>query len=454
MALSENIASGEVRRRWLPCFIIGLIVFGPAPTRPAVADETSPVMIVFGRNSATLRYATWSGAAWSAPADIASVGSEPYWVVLKNAPTRDEFLCAILTTDKEVHALVHNGAAWNAPAQLCADAGTASQRVISVAYEQQSGDGLIVYYDNAETNLGYRTYNGTTLSAESDLATVDNAACEYLALYARPESDDVILLAALANDKLTASVWNGAAWSAWTTLETQIAATTTECFALAFESQSQDALVVYSVTGSAQPRNRTWNGATWTGESSMASTGGSEHAFLRLAAKPSGDEIILGALDVGDAVYINVWNGSAWGAYVTAVTDAGASDTRTFDVGYQNGGANGLAVYRPGNQQKYHYRTWNGTAWSGDTNGPQSGGRCEFIQFRHGAVAGDGFIALNDSKDDLNVVRWNGTTMTDLQELETSLVTTLTQPFMLAGPPYSNGPRVILWREVPNPDIP
>ena len=64
------------------------------------------------------------------------------------------------------YAMVWNGSSWGNPQVLAAD-GTGNDRTdVFVAYEQQSGDALVVFSQGADTDVHFRTWTGSAWSNE------------------------------------------------------------------------------------------------------------------------------------------------------------------------------------------------------------------------------------------------------------------------------------------------
>jgi hypothetical protein len=404
------------------------------PAAPAAADPNSPTLIVWSKTSDNKPYyATWGGSSWGAGAAMPNINGDGHWFVVRNCPTRNETACLSLDNQEDVNIQFFNGTSWGTVTELCTDAGTSDRRPVDLAYEQQSGDALVVYWDEAESNIGYRTYNGVSLSSEADLALTGMDETEYLALYPRPGGDEIILLAC-GDEELRANVWTGSGWSGWTTLESDLESEDRESFGLAFETLSRDAVVVYPEDDENQPRYRTWNGSSWSGELTLPSIG-AQALWIRLAADPASDAILFASLDDQKDINVNHWNGSAWGSNLEVENSGEFQDRRQFDLAFEPQGTEALLVYHESGATNLHYRTWNGSAWSGEADGSGIGHRARTIQLRTGTASGEIFIACSDEGNDLEALRWDGTSMSATTQIHGNLNGTATvEQFMLCVP--------------------
>lgn len=401
----------------------------------APADGNSPTMVVFGRDgNGSPAYSTFDDGSWSSPLAMPSVGAETYWVVLKNCPTRDETACATLDQDNDINVLIYDGSAWGGATEVCSDAATNSTRPFDLCYEQESGDMLLAYWDNGDEKVGFRTYGGTVLSGEGLLTMPSTADLRFVSLTPNPATDEILLLAGNDENHVFAAAWNGGGWGSVTTLVADGETATEEQFAVTYESQSGAALVVYTEQDDDSPHYRVWDGTSWSADAQMPSIGAGGR-WLRLAADPASDEILFAAVDDSDDINVNVWNGSSWGSTLQVESDAFSHAERRFDLAYEAGGGKALLVYHQAWMVNPRYRTWDGSSWSSEQQGPLIWSWDRVIQLRTGTTAGEVFVAESDFAGDLQMLRWDGSSLSGPQELHTDLGgTESTERFMLALP--------------------
>ncbi len=377
---------------------------------------------------------------------------QPHWAVLRPCPARDEDGFAVLDSNKGVTVAFYNGTSWGSYASACTNAGTSTDRAMDLAYEQTSGDGLVVYWKDASSKIGWRTWNGTTLSGESLLTLPTTDKVNYASLYPEPGSDRIVLMTLTTAKRLDSAIWSGSSWSGVSNFTTDATTSSHECFSLAFEDSSVAGLAVYCESSATQPRYRTLSGSTWSGESSAPAMSASPY-WLRLASKPDTDTILMGGYDKASKIDANIWNGSSWGTNQACETNSGNSERRQFDVAFQPDGTNGLIVYAEKDQAALRYRTWNGTSWSGESTGATLSGYPRVVQLRPAASGSEIFVAASDMSYRLAISRWTGSSMTAIASIETNLTNdSLAEPFMLAPTLPSSAITVGGWREVPNPD--
>ncbi len=399
----------------------------------AAADSSSPTAVLYGvSGSGSPRVRTWNGSSWSSASSLSALNDEPYWIIAVDCPKRNEIACVFLDQSKDVRVNFLSSGSWTGNTTLCTNTGTEVHRPVDAAYEQSSGDFLVVYYDDGESNLGYYTYNGSTLSGEFDLARPAGAKAHYLQLCPRPASNELMLLYHADSGALYANVWSGSGWTGWTTVTSGTSTSSSECFSVAFEHSSTHALVTYAENHT-QPRYRTWNGTSWSSESSMPATGSSAPTFVRLAADPQSDRIVFASLDGNKQISANVWSGTGWGSNLVAENDGIFNDTRFFDVAFEAEGGQALLVYGQDGIDRYRYRTLTGTTWSSEQTGSDINAIPRSISLTP-ASSGEGiFVQSTDSSSDFNVAYWNGSSMSSASQLVGSISgVQSTRPFAIA----------------------
>lgn len=409
-------------------------------------------MVVFSRSGSNTPYSsTWNGSSWSSVSAMSSVGGNASWIVLRDCPTRNEIGCLTMDSYLDASVMFYNGTSWTSAVEVSTELVESDDRNCDLAYEQSSGDCLIVYYDAGEGNFGYRTYNGTSLSSETDFTLTGMTESEMISLYPKPNSNQIMLVAQVlssSGDSLHARLWSGSSWGSWSTLETSVTSNDDECFSFAWETNSGDGLIVYGENGSSSPRYRTFNGTSWSSEASLPTTGASPW-WVRLAADPASNDILFACTDNTLDLNVNVWDGSSWGSNSELETNMVSYSRREFDIAYENGGGDALLCYVESGQTRLRYRTWNGNTWSNEQTGTDLLEVPQIVQLRTGKNSGEIFVMASDGGNDIELMRWSGTALSAKTKIEENYGgTSISENFMITSPlsatltpaniPYSN----------------
>ncbi len=416
-----------------------------------IGGVTQTVMAAFGKGTNTTpRFSKWSGSAWGSSANMPDIGGQPKWVRMKICPTRNETWAVIEDLSSRVNVLFYNGTTWSSPYLVSTDTGGTNDRPEDVGYEQNSSDALCVYWRGTIGKFGYRVYNGTSFSAETTIANPFATECDFLALYPRPTSDEMVLLAADGNagGPLVGAFWSGGSFLSWTQLCASIDTNNQECFGMAYESQTGKGVAVYTESGVATPRYRTLTGSTWSSQASLPTVGGVAK-WIRLAADPTSNQILFASLDNQNDLNVNVWTGS-WGTDQELETNCGADyDGRRFDIIFERGTGEALIVYAENGVNNFRYRTWNGTSWSSEATGPSLGAQVELVSLSRGFSNGEIFAAVSDTLKRLHLLRWNGSSWGSDTIIESSLSGwTYYSAFTVPEPTVAPHPKIASWAEV------
>jgi hypothetical protein len=214
----------------------------------ALADGNSAPMLGWHRSGSNYPYySIWNGSSWTAAQGARSIGDEAVWLVLRNCPTRPEYVMGTLDWVRDVNVQFHTSGTWGGLTEICTDAGGWDTRAFDLVYEQTSGDLLIVYWNNTGAgSLCYRTYSGSGLSSPSALTLPNGSRIKWVKLVPKANSNEIMLLALNGPVTLFAARWNGSAFGGVTQPHNNCSYSSCECFDGVYESQPGDALAVYS----------------------------------------------------------------------------------------------------------------------------------------------------------------------------------------------------------------
>ncbi|MEM7306291.1 MAG: IPT/TIG domain-containing protein [Planctomycetota bacterium] len=352
-------------------------------TPPELAPGDARLAYVTGSTEAARRplvrgwqdaLAAWSAAALGFP--VGSAAGVTRSVVVESSPLhRDEDLLIALsedaiasTTELDVHRWA--GAEWVLEwSSADIDTVHAKERAFDVAYEEDSGDALVVYSDGTATPV-YRVFSQGLWTAEVALPLNDGAgpnpdvntgAVRWMELIAGPDGSEITLLYADENADLIGVAWDGAAWDSSTAfaLETDLRTNpvsgevSNRCFDAAYERASGDLVVAWAVNGvsgfmfTVRPAGSSGWGTPQLDANAPA---GGIPQFVDLASQPSTDRVAGVFLDLGDGIErlgLATWNGTGWvhsGEYDSQITDVNDTATGDFPGAVAWVGTSGVAI--------------------------------------------------------------------------------------------------------------
>jgi hypothetical protein len=218
--VTNNIASPGTTANAYKCFDV------------AYEKTSGRALLVYSRGTTTneIGYKIWTfGSGWGSENlfDLARTTGIVRFINLASAPgtrsgTGDDNEIALIYLDANIdtHGYVWTGSAWSemgATAVWDATCAIATKECIAVAYEQTTGEALFIWGDSVATDFYYKTWDGTTLSANT-LLDIASAALVggWCTLKADPSSDDLFFVAGTSSttaSELETAYWSGSVWT-------------------------------------------------------------------------------------------------------------------------------------------------------------------------------------------------------------------------------------------------
>ena len=285
----------------------------------------------------------WTAAtgAWSAPLALTSPATA-LWTVNRVSPLTAGLEAAAVFSSKTgattLQVLERSGASW--PVAWTKQGTTtthAGKRGFDLAYEQLSGQILVVYTDGTTTPR-YRTRTATGWSAEQTLPLNDGSgpnpdpnsgAPIRIELVPRSGSNEIALAYVDTNADLVAAVWDGGTWDTATVSQLENDVTQNpntkvvhqRAFDLAWETQSGDLLVAWGEDGTQNYLSavKAASGKTWVKLPAKSAFAGTVE-FVDLNSNPASNQIAAAFLDQGGGTErfgAAIWTGSAWANVTT-----------------------------------------------------------------------------------------------------------------------------------------
>jgi hypothetical protein len=435
----ERQSRGRNVMRRIRSWLLGSVAI--SVTVIALPAHAESAMLAYGKSgSSQPRYRLWSGSAWGAESSATSVGSNPQWLVLRGSPVSNQFALATLDNDYDVEVQIWNGSTWGTILQATPDAADKTYRVFDMAYEQVSGHLLLAYRETGTSNMRYRTYNGTSWSAEQSL-TITSGNIVWLSLAPNPNNDN-ILLTIMSDDSSNharAAIWNGSSFgnlsssAGWIPLHG------------AYESNSGQALIYYgNLTDT--PGYRTFTGS-WSSPTNAPNVGATP-TWCWTYAEPGADRIFAVTIDDNRDINMTRWSGTGWSSATQFEGNTAASNRRGFDLAFEPEGNHALFAYDD-NSNSLKYRTWDGFGWSVEITGPTGGAAPLWtVQTVAGVDAGQIFVTYCTDLPELRTVVWDGSSFGSVVVLGGPSSPKENEVFMTAVAQGTPIPKLISWQEV------
>lgn len=435
---------------------------GTVVIRPASADSALSPLIAYSEESATynqiIRYINYASDDWQPESDIVDTGEsgQMQWHVAKTSPDGSEqAVVAVMDSPKYLYVSIFDGTNWDdgsgSPYNDAKNLGyvyNSTYRSFAAAYEQSSGQLLVVNSTTTNRQITYWVWDGTSWIVDGstfDLTTITDTDIVWIEMASQPGTNQIALIAQDYNQDVVGLIWDGDTNSWGNEKKLNSLATNSryeEQIAVAYmQSGANEGQAVFVHANSDDIYSWTWTGSAWEG-SGKSWTDGAPYSiyWILLAADPNSDDLLLALMDTSKDIYVLPWDGSNWGTHTLVETDAyGAyGNNRPFSVIFEkhpdhNGHA--LIVYADTTGLRYQHSSDGGTTWDGEStvNDDDEGYWLQIVHQSDDLL----HMAIHDLNDDLETFTWDNTSWTKKTTRETGLVVYLshqTESFALTAP--------------------
>jgi hypothetical protein len=191
-----------------------------------------------------------------------------------------------------------------------------------------------------------------------------------------------------------------------------------------------------------------WDGSSWSSENTIPSFSSTSIYWIKMAADPNSNNVIMGIETGAYDIYVTAWNTTSWSSPLIVETSIPEYNRRTMDVAFEQESGKGLIVWADTSTVP-KYRTWNG-AWSSEAYAfdLQGSGNTRWVQLTPVPLSNYIFLMTSDGGNDINIQKWNGIEWGIPSEVETSSSYSY-ECFDLAFTPDNNSyePTPVSWTE-------
>ncbi len=278
------------------------------------------------------RYALWDGSSWSAEANALSLGGDDIkWTLLEAKPNSDEIILINLDGDESIWTQVWDGSSWGNKLRLESDTDEEDYQQFDIAYEQSSGEAMVVWVDEDSNKPRYRTWDGDSWSSEAAANSVGSTEIYWIKLAAKPDSDEIAMVTLDSGRDLNAQIWDGSSWGSNTEIDSNIETRSERAYDLVYESQTKDLLLAYGDRNDDVPVYYTYDGS-WSSANDALDVG-ADPKWVVLAADSTSDEIFMMIADSSSDISIQRWDGGSWSGY-RELESQSVKNEQAFDIAY------------------------------------------------------------------------------------------------------------------------
>ena len=370
MAVTKRLAEG------LLSLLILTLVVSSVSAQPWLQLDDPPAedmgdaeltMLVYGRyNVKEPYYSIWNGSEWSEEFESGTMDKEIRWVVTRTAPNRFEVIVGVLTSKGNLYVNVWNGS-WGNVETITTDIGSrrSGYRGFDIAYEQNSGDALIVYHRGVGGVIYYRVWNGTSWSDEQSysLSTLSGVPL-WISMASKPSGDEIAILIADSKRDAAGVIWNGNSMGNEQLLERALSTKYYECHGVAYEQSSGYAMFVWGHQRYIESRR--WDGSSWEPELPPIDIGSTVY-WISIASDPNSNRLAVAVIDSSRDLNTIRWDGTSWTKDPEHDNNLETAASRCADIIFENKtGHEGhiILVWGHRNKDIARFRHFDGTSWS------------------------------------------------------------------------------------------
>lgn len=373
-----------------------------------------------GKSTPKYRTWHWDESQWSMEKAANNIDRVPYFVLLESCPVRPEIMMITGDDEKDVNAQVWDGSSWSEVTELSTELSQSTSRGFDVKYEQLSGDAIVVYMDVSQSTKvsKYRIWDGSSWSPEAAVNSGNPGAgtVRWMRLEAKPNSDEMVLVTLDSSSDIRAQVWNGNSWGTVITITDNARTASYQCFDVVYEQSTGRAMVIWAESGSI--KYRIWTGSSWASAQNLYSSSNTAN-WIKVAADPNSNKVILSYLDTSNEVYAFTWTGSSWSSR-RSIGTANSNNRRAMDVAFEQSSGRGMVVWGDSSRIP-KYRIWPGSGSFGpQLSASDIGATNRWVQMAPDPMSDEIFLMTSDSGNDLNIQKWTGSSWGSVTEVEST----------------------------------
>lgn len=296
----------------------------------AYERSTGRCVALYGTSGGAMYSRVWDGSSWASAAAISTPPSSGRVVVSKAHPRSNEILSTVLDSSRDVYAFRWDGTSYTNLGSVETNTPNVSYPMIDVAYEQQSGHGLVMWSRSGSTSCKYRVWDGSALGSEGSMPACSSNA-NFLRSASDPSSDQIMSVALDSNKALYVMLWDGTTWSSSRQLATALPYADRRCFDVAWDTSGNHVLVTYCKTTKIYYWYWTKGTALSTGSPATGITLSSTVHIMRLLPDPNSDDMHFFTATIGSSnwpTYAALWNSgsTSFGSTTTFTVNISGAD--------------------------------------------------------------------------------------------------------------------------------
>lgn len=266
---------------------------------------------------------------------------------------------------------------------------------------------MLIYAPNDSNTPAYRIWSGTAWGSPANLPSVGGFT-NWVVARNCPTRNETACVTLDQNNDANVAIFNGTTWGGVTEVCSDTAESWMRSMDAAYESISGDLVIGYWNAAATKIGYRTFSGGSVSSESLLTLPANNTASWVRLVPSPINNNILLLAQNSSGNLYACIWNGTAWGSVSTLESSVSASSYECFAGAAESISGRFIAAYGENGNTRLRYRVWDGSGWSGEASGFDTGATIRWVRMASDPVSNEVLCASLDDQSDVNVAAWNG----------------------------------------------
>jgi len=373
---------------------------------------------------------TWDSSSWTVETEQATAGSPLRAVRMAFSPVISNQRIIVTLSDNgwlDAYVCTSTCTVTNDIGRVWSSAPSTAAVPFDIAYEQLSGDALVVYGvldSNTAHDIAYKVYQAGSWSAEQyadDTTEATDIQYSVIKLASQRGTDRIGLV---GGDGTTiggnAWIWSGTAFGNFQEIDATTGGATHEEVALGWESSAGRLVAVAIDGGVPRVSYRVFTPpSTWNAYAQSIDCGSGSASWAELKPNPlsTANDMILALGDNRPGLGTCYWNGAT---FVNGQTQDSAIDTaatRPFDFAWENTGSKGVLVWGTAAGQ-ITYRSYTApNNWNTITNTSMGTNVHSWVSLRTNPFPRTGATkilgaVMENTANDLGAISWDGSAFT------------------------------------------
>lgn len=336
--------------------VVGAPALGAAPPQVVLSADAASTSAVYHR--------VLDGSTIGSSASVGDLGGDAKDVMTLRSPDLSRVVYLTLNASGQVGARVRNDRGVGTETVVATGVPVATPSPLGAGYFSPGGTLAVAYGTTGSSTCWVRTLSGTTLGTATATPLSLSSAPAKVRVASRPGSNEVLIVAQDSSLRLAATVWNGTAFRATSTIDAAYTGGVNrwECA----WTRAGEAVIVLANDASTGTSVVSLVGDTWTAVSSAPTAAGAiSRVMISEDPRQPGGGLAVGTLSSGGVLEVTTRNAGVWSATSQVATSVDTSLAVPAAISFEGTGGGLVAAWLVASSEQVRVsRKAAGGSWS------------------------------------------------------------------------------------------